>query len=126
MTQSNFSELFLPVIEEQLYSDLQKRLENAFPELREAIYYQFGFTDTKRIGNGKRIRPMLVLLTADLLSLDWRKMLPAASAVEMLHNFSLIHDDIEDHSSLRRGKQTIWKKWRLEKALNIGDMLFTV
>ncbi len=73
---------------------------------------------------GKRIRPLLVLLSADLLSVDWKKVLPAASAIEMLHNFSLIHDDIEDHSPLRRGKETIWKKWGMEKAVNIGDMLF--
>jgi len=125
MQKINSFDSFLPAVEEHLYSVLDERLQGAFPELREAIFYQFGFSGTQDSGmRGKHIRPMLVLLTADLLEEDWREMLPAACAVEMLHNFSLIHDDIEDHSPLRRGKETIWKKWGIEKAVNIGDMLF--
>ena len=125
MQKMNSFNSFLPAVEEHLYSVLDERLQSAFPELRKAIFYQFGFSGTqKSVMRGKHIRPMLILLTADLLDQDWRKMLPAASAVEMLHNFSLIHDDIEDHSPLRRGKETIWKKWSIEKAINIGDMLF--
>ncbi len=125
MHLSEYSDLFLPAVEQHLFSTLEEYLKSAFPELREAIFYQFGFSnaDSGKM-KGKRIRPLLVLLTADLLSIDWQKFLPAASAIEMLHNFSLIHDDIEDHSPLRRGKETIWKKWGTEKAVNIGDMLF--
>lgn len=125
MQLPEYSALFLPAVEQHLHSTLDEYLQPAFPELREAIFYQFGFsnTETEKM-KGKRIRPLLVLLTADLLSMDWQKVLPAASAIEMLHNFSLIHDDIEDHSPLRRGKETIWKKWGTEKAVNIGDMLF--
>jgi len=120
-----YSNLFLPAVEQHLHSTLDDSLKPVFSELREAIFYHFGLlnADSGKM-KGKRIRPLLVLLTADLLSLDWKKVLPAASAIEMLHNFSLIHDDIEDHSPLRRGKETIWKKWGTEKAVNIGDMLF--
>ena len=60
---------------------------------------------------GKRIRPLLVLLSAQAAGQDWRSALPAAAAVELLHNFSLIHDDIQDHSELRRGRPTVWMKW---------------
>lgn len=125
MHLSEYSDLFLPAVDQYLFSTLEEYLKPAFPELREAIFYQFGFSnaDSGKM-KGKRIRPLLVLLSADLLSIDWQKVLPAASAIEMLHNFSLIHDDIEDHSPLRRGKETIWKKWGIEKAVNIGDMLF--
>ncbi len=125
MQPANPFDSLLPAVEEYLWSILDERLRDAFPELRESIFYQFGFSSEQQTGmKGKHIRPMLVLLTTDLLAHDWRKMLPAACAVEMLHNFSLIHDDIEDHSSLRRGRETIWKKWGIEKAVNIGDMLF--
>ncbi len=54
------------------------------------------------------------------------KPLPAAAAVELVHNFSLIHDDIEDRSSLRRGRLTVWKKWGIPQAINAGDAMFTL
>ncbi len=125
MQNSAYLSLLRSAIEQHLYSTLEVSLENCFPELKESIYYQFGFPNNNMEKvRGKRVRPLLVLLTADLLSFDWKEMLPAATAIELLHNFSLIHDDIEDHSPLRRGKETIWKKWGTEKAVNIGDTLF--
>jgi geranylgeranyl diphosphate synthase type I len=125
MERNEHTDSFFPAVEQVIHTALEKYLNPAFPELKEAIFYQFGFRD-ENAGKmkGKRIRPLLVLLTADLLSIDWHKVLPAAAAIEMLHNFSLIHDDIEDHSPLRRGKETIWKKWGTGKAINIGDTLF--
>jgi geranylgeranyl diphosphate synthase type I len=75
---------------------------------------------------GKRIRPLLVLLTAASAGGDWRCALPAAAAVELVHNFSLIHDDIEDNSPLRRGRPTLWKKWGVAQAVNAGDAMFTL
>lgn len=73
---------------------------------------------------GKRLRPTLLLLTVDAFGADWRTALPAAAAVELLHNFSLIHDDIEDASEERRHRPTLWKLWGVPKALNAGDLLF--
>jgi len=75
---------------------------------------------------GKRIRPMLLLLCTEAAGGDWRKALPAAAAVEYLHNFSLIHDDIEDESPTRHGRPTVWKLWGLANAVNAGDALFTL
>jgi geranylgeranyl diphosphate synthase, type I len=75
---------------------------------------------------GKRIRPLLLLLTTTAAGGKWEQALPAGAAVELIHNFSLIHDDIEDNSSLRRGRPTVWSKWGIPLALNAGDAMFTL
>ncbi|MGQ9631569.1 MAG: polyprenyl synthetase family protein [bacterium] len=75
-------------------------------------------------GGGKRIRPILVGLACEAVSGDFRRALPAALAVEMLHNFTLVHDDIMDNSPKRRGEPTVYKKWDLNTALLAGDALF--
>ena len=75
---------------------------------------------------GKRVRPLLVLLSTASCGTDWRAALPAAAAVELVHNFSLVHDDIEDNSDKRRGRTTVWKKWGLAQGTNAGDGLFVL
>lgn len=75
---------------------------------------------------GKRIRPTLCLLTCQACQGDWERALPAAAAVELLHNFSLIHDDIEDHDRTRRGRPTVWAIWGIPQAINAGDALHTL
>jgi len=75
-----------------------------------------------RIG-GKRVRPVLLMMTCDLLRKNINKALPAAICVEFLHNFTLVHDDIIDRSKLRRGKQTIHEKWDLNTAILSGDLM---
>lgn len=72
---------------------------------------------------GKRIRPLLVLLAADLFGNDYKKALPAALAVEVFHNFTLIHDDIMDAAPLRRGKVTVHQKWNQNIAILSGDAM---
>lgn len=73
---------------------------------------------------GKRIRPMLTLMAADLFAIpDIKHAVPAALAVELFHNFSLVHDDIMDHAPLRRGKQTVHEKWNASVAILSGDNL---
>lgn len=72
---------------------------------------------------GKRVRPLLALIAADLNNKDVTKALPAAAAVELFHNFSLIHDDIMDKAPLRRGKETVHKKWNSNIAILSGDVL---
>ena len=127
MQLEEYKKQFIPAVEEEIAATLRNALEDSFPELKDAIYYQFGFSEIDGIQkHGKYIRPLLILLTAELLERDWHKALPAAAAVEMLHNFSLIHDDIEDHSALRRGRATIWQRWGIEKAINIGDVLYAI
>jgi geranylgeranyl diphosphate synthase type I len=73
---------------------------------------------------GKRLRPLLVLLTCAACGTDWHIALPAAASIELIHNFSLAHDDIQDGSNFRRGRLTVWKKWGMPQAINVGDALF--
>jgi geranylgeranyl diphosphate synthase type I len=75
---------------------------------------------------GKRVRPILLLMCAEAAGGDALKALPAAAAVELLHNFSLIHDDIQDNSPLRHGRDTVWRVWGVANAINAGDAMFTL
>ena len=74
-------------------------------------------------GGGKRLRAILVLLSNSIFAKNYRKSLHAAAAIEILHNFSLVHDDIMDHDDLRRGRSTIHKKWNTNIAILSGDVL---
>ena len=74
-------------------------------------------------GGGKRLRPILLLLAAEAVGGDYRTALPAATAVELLHNFTLIHDDIMDEDDTRRGRPTVHAKWDNAVALLAGDGL---
>jgi len=75
---------------------------------------------------GKLLRPMLVLAACEALGGDPRDALPAAVAVELLHNFSLVHDDVQDNSAVRRGRPTVQSRWGAAQAINAGDTLFVV
>lgn len=72
---------------------------------------------------GKRIRPVLTLMASDIFSEDYKKALPAALAVEVFHNFTLIHDDIMDDAPLRRGKATVHEKWDTNTGILSGDAM---
>ena len=72
---------------------------------------------------GKRIRPVLTLMVADIFSNDFKKALPAALAVEVFHNFTLVHDDIMDNAPLRRGKKTVHEKWNVNTGILSGDAM---
>lgn len=72
---------------------------------------------------GKRMRPVLALMSCDLFGGDFYEAMEAALSVEMFHNFTLIHDDIMDSADLRRGKQTVHSKWDLNTAILSGDAL---
>ncbi|MBL4904976.1 MAG: polyprenyl synthetase family protein, partial [Flavobacteriaceae bacterium] len=72
---------------------------------------------------GKRIRPVLTLMGASIFSKEYKKALPAAFAIEMFHNFTLVHDDIMDDAPLRRGKETVHEKWNLNTGILSGDAM---
>lgn len=72
---------------------------------------------------GKRVRPVLVLLAGNAFKADKNQLLNAALAVEIFHNFSLVHDDIMDRAPLRRGKETVHKKWDENSAILSGDAM---
>lgn len=109
-----FIKHYTKIIEDQI-DDLNfpKEPENLYDPLR---YFM-------KLG-GKRMRPILTLLSAELFGLDKTKVLNSAMAVEVFHNFSLIHDDIMDEAPLRRNHQTVHTKWNLNNAILSGDVLF--
>ncbi|GGG40467.1 isoprenyl synthetase [Croceivirga lutea] len=72
---------------------------------------------------GKRMRPILTLMGCHLFAPDFEKALPAAMAVEVFHNFSLVHDDIMDDAPLRRGKKTVHEKWDINTGILSGDVM---
>ncbi len=72
---------------------------------------------------GKRIRPVLTLMAADIFSGDTKQSLPAALAIEVFHNFTLVHDDIMDDAPLRRGKKTVHEKWDINTGILSGDAM---
>jgi geranylgeranyl diphosphate synthase type II len=72
---------------------------------------------------GKRIRPVLTLMATDIFAGDYKKALPAALAVEVFHNFTLVHDDIMDDAPLRRGKATVHEKWDINRGILSGDAM---
>ena len=72
---------------------------------------------------GKRLRPVLTLMSADFFGRNYTKALDASLAVEMFHNFSLVHDDIMDNAPLRRGHQTVHEKWDVNTGILSGDAM---
>lgn len=93
----------------------QKYGENP-PELYEPIRYIMAI-------GGKRLRPMLTLIGASLYAANWQKALKPAMAVEVFHNFTLLHDDIMDKAPTRRGQPTVHKKWNDNVAILSGDVM---
>ncbi len=118
----------LPAIENELQCQVARLNQPRTREFHEMLTYHMGWTGEGAgpEATGKRIRPLLVLLTAASAGSDWKTALPAAAAVELVHNFSLVHDDIEDNSDKRRGRETVWKKWGTPMGINAGDALFVL
>jgi len=119
---------YQPAIEETLSETISRVNGSRLEELHKMMAYHLGLMGEGAgpYATGKRIRPLLVLLTSQASGSNWHKSLPAAVAVELVHNFSLIHDDIEDNSPLRRGRPTLWVKWGIPLAINTGDAMFTL
>ncbi|WP_055443859.1 polyprenyl synthetase family protein [Lacinutrix himadriensis] len=103
--------------QEAFVSYLEKFVSKREPEsLYDPIHYilQLG---------GKRLRPVLTLMTADIFNGDHKKALDAALSIEVFHNFSLVHDDIMDDAPLRRGKETVHEKWNINTGILSGDAM---
>src|SRR5215216_1534772 len=75
---------------------------------------------------GKKLRPALALLVCKGVSGREEPALPGAAGVELIHNFSLVHDDIQDRSELRRHRPTLWSLWGAAQGINAGDALFAL
>ena len=110
--------------------DLLTSAGHPFSEYYDMLHYHMGWLDANlrpiEGHAGKRLRPLLCLLACEAAGGLMEQSLPAAAGVEALHNFSLLHDDIEDNSDTRRGRSTVWKIWGQPQAINAGDGLFSL
>lgn len=90
------------------------------------IRYHFGYAAGTGNFQGKRLRPMLLLAVAQEEGGSIDDALDAACAIEILHNYSLVHDDIEDGDRVRHGRDTVWAKWGTAHGINAGDSLCAI
>lgn len=126
---TELQERYLPALD----SEMQRVVETApvhTPNYGVMLRYPMGWVNADESPynqpTGKRVRPILLLLCTEAAGGDWQQALPAAAAVELLHNFSLIHDDIVDDSDTRHGRLAVWKVWGLSNAINAGDGMFAL
>ena len=121
-------EFIFPAIESELQHQIARLDRPGTHSFLEMLTYHMGWTGegSGSGAQGKRIRPMLLLLACAASGADWQPALPAAASVELVHNFSLTHDDIQDNSDKRRGRNTIWVKWGMPQGINAGDALFVI
>jgi geranylgeranyl diphosphate synthase type I len=129
MPENLIAEMLLET-ETELRSQINRLNEKSTGQFVEILTYHMGWTGEKanEISKGKRIRPLLLLLcsASGIRNYDWHNALPGAAAIELIHNFSLIHDDIEDGSDKRRNRPTVWKKWGVPQGINAGDALYSL
>ncbi|HEX2141675.1 MAG TPA: polyprenyl synthetase family protein [Candidatus Limnocylindria bacterium] len=121
--RTEFTDL-LGDIENEMRDVLAEQDEHARP-LYEMLSYHLGL-DQPDGPRGKRMRPLLGLLAYQSITGDYHRALPGAAAVELGHNFSLVHDDIEDADRERRHRPTLWAIWGVPLAINAGDALFAL
>jgi geranylgeranyl diphosphate synthase type I len=111
--------------------DALTALDGRAPLLAGMVRYHLGYAgrdlqpqNPRAVDRGKRMRPAVALLAAGAAGGEPQAAAPVAAAVELLHNFTLIHDDIQDESPLRRHRPTVWSVWGVGQAINAGDALF--
>ncbi len=119
----------IPQIEAQLQEITHSR-ERFLASYYGMMQYHLGWVDENlnpvQANSGKRLRPILCLLSCQALGGSTQQALPAACAVELIHNFSLVHDDIQDGSHTRRGRRAVWDVWGMAHGINVGDGLFAL
>jgi geranylgeranyl diphosphate synthase type I len=119
----------LPALEAEL-RDMLTSIGPLYHSYYEMMHYHMGWLDENLLPTerqaGKRVRPLLCLLACAAAGGQTAQAMPAAAGIETLHNFSLLHDDIEDRSDTRRGRATAWKLWGVPQAINTGDGMFAL
>ena len=121
--------VYLAAVDEYLQR-LLSTPEATVEQLYGMMRYHMGWADAalqpSQSAQGKRVRPLLCLLCCEAVGGRWREALPLACGLELVHNFSLIHDDVEDGSALRRHRPTVWSLWGVPQATNTGDAMFSL
>ncbi len=120
---------YLAAVEEALREALAIPEPSVAP-LYQMMQYHMGWLDRdfrpQEAPRGKRLRPLLCLTACEAVGGDWRRAVPAACSLELVHNFSLLHDDIEDHSETRRHRATVWSLWGIAQGINTGDAMWAL
>lgn len=136
MTQK-LQQSMLDAIEIELKRQVSRLDEPRTKLFHEMLTYHMGWTGegAGAQATGKRIRPLITLLSVASINnksknrndgSNWLHAVSLAAAIELVHNFSLVHDDIQDNSEFRRGRKTAWVKWGAPMAINVGDALFVI
>ncbi len=121
----------LPAVLERYRNEIDTELKSVLTSRQSPLYdmirYHLGWIDEKGnrtdANNGKALRPTLCLLACQAVGGEYTRALPAAAAIELLHNFSLIHDDIQDNDRKRRHRPTVWAVWGKPQAINAGTAM---
>jgi len=133
----NLQQSMLEEIEVELKRQVARLDQARTKPFHEMLTYHMGWTGegAGSQATGKRIRPLITLLSVfsvdgedkgKSIEVNWLHAVSAAAAIELVHNFSLVHDDIQDNSEYRRGRKTAWVKWGAPMAINAGDALFVI
>ena len=134
---SNLQQTMLDAIETELQQQVARLDSPRTKNFHEMLTYHMGWSGEGAgpQATGKRIRPLLTLLSVSSSSkeekqqgiiMNWLRAVSVAASIELVHNFSLVHDDIQDNSEYRRGRKTAWVKWGSPMAINVGDALFVI
>jgi geranylgeranyl diphosphate synthase type I len=137
MKQSPSSGKFLPAYFDRYLPPLEAEMQAIIraSDSRHADFfgmmrYHMGWVDEAfascQASAGKRVRPVLCLLCCEACGGDWEQALPAGAAIEIMHNFTLVHDDIEDRDETRRGRSTVWALWGDAHGINVGDAMYAL
>jgi len=121
----------LPSVFERYHAQIDEEIKSIINERKSCMYsmlrYHFGWADNhnqeQKRSSGKAVRPTLCLLTCEAVGGDSRLALPAAAGIEMVHNYSLIHDDIQDNDTERHHQPTVWCVWGKAQAINAGTAM---
>lgn len=115
---------FRPMVDEAIERVLANRSD--LP-LYEMVRYHLGMEGpASPESRGKRVRAAMCLLSCEAMGGRLKPALPGAAAIEMMHSFTLLHDDIADRDEVRRGRATVWKRWGVGQAVTAGDALFAL
>jgi len=129
MSLKDAFERYLPQVEAEL-QEIVRIPHHSLAAYYGMMRYHLSWVDSAfqevESRGGKRIRPLTCLLCNGAAGGDAQQALPAAAALELVHNFSLVHDDIQDGSHYRRGRQAVWDVWGAAQAINVGDGMFVL
>jgi geranylgeranyl diphosphate synthase type I len=127
----------MSILTPNLRQAIQEAMRAAFPESESQVarfyamqQYHLGWRDAElmpaMVDPGKLLRPYLALLACQSVGGRVEQALPLAAGIELIHNFTLIHDDIQDVSPMRRGRDTVWNLWGLAHGITAGDSMFAL